>query len=202
MASHSGSRGCASPDLTLADALAAVQVADLPERRRQEIASALRTIARIIGKPPERIPSHPRLLAERLKQIAPLAIGISPGRWNNIRSLTRAGLALMQPMSPGRHQNDLSSRWQGLFEQVESRTVRTSLSRLLRFCSARGLDPEAVTARTFDEFRLYLDDTLLKRPDVEFAETTRGWRAAQAAVESWPRLAVSVPDRRKIWTLP
>ena len=66
----------------------------------------------------------------------------------------------------------------------------------------RGIDPEAVTQETFDEFRIHLDDTLLKSPDAVFAEIARGWRAAQAAVESWPRLAVPIPDRRKVWTLP
>jgi integrase len=202
MSSHPGSRGCASPDPTLADVLAAVQAADLTERRRQEISSAVRTIARAIGKPPERIPSHPRLLGERLKQVAPHAIGISPGRWNNVRSLARAGLSLVRQMSPGRHTNEVSPRWQELVEQLHARPAKMSLSRFLRFCSARAIEPEAVTTETFDEFRNHLDNTLLARPEAVFAETARGWRAAQAIVESWPGIAVSVPDRRKIWTLP
>ena len=202
MSSQPPSRACGSPDPTLADALAGVAAASLPERRRQEIASALRTIGRALDKPLDRIPAHPRLLAVRLKQVAPLAIGISAARWSNIRSLARAGLAAMQPTLPGRHQNSLSSAWRVLYGCVESRTTKISLTRFVHFCSARGIEPEAVTTETFDEFRIHLDDTLLKSPDTVFADTARGWRAAQAAVESWPRLAVPIPDRRKVWTLP
>jgi hypothetical protein len=98
-------------DSSLADVLTAVQnAADLPERRRQEIASALRTVARALGRPPERIPTDPHRLSARLKEVAPLAIGVSRGRWNNIRALVRTGLALVLPMAPGRHLNKLSSR--------------------------------------------------------------------------------------------
>ena len=79
MSSPRASRAAASPDPTLADALAIVAAADLPNRRRQDIASALRMIARVIDRPAERIPAHPRLLADRLKQVTPLAIGIFKG---------------------------------------------------------------------------------------------------------------------------
>jgi hypothetical protein len=89
-----------NPILTLADVILAVRAADIPTRRRQEITAALRTVARALRKPPDRVSADPRRLAEALKEVAPLAIGMSVGRWANVRSLTRAGLALVQPMSP------------------------------------------------------------------------------------------------------
>src|SRR4051812_16832926 len=104
-------------DTSLADVLAAVQFATLPARRRQEMMSALRTIGRVLDRPLERIPAHPRLMANRLDEVAPRAFGISPGRWNNVRSLARAALALVQPMGPGRHRNALSSAWRQLADQ-------------------------------------------------------------------------------------
>jgi hypothetical protein len=69
---------------SLADVLTAVQNADLPERRRQEIASALRTVARALGRPLERIPADARRLSALLKEVAPLAIGVSRGRAGTI----------------------------------------------------------------------------------------------------------------------
>ena len=188
-------------DPSLADVLAAVQIATLPARRRQEVASAVRTIARVLEKPLERIPASPRLLAVRLSEIAPRAFGISTRRWNNVRALARAALALVQPVSPGRQRNVLSPAWKVLADRLETRSVGISLSRLLRFCSARDIDPATVCQGTFDEFRLFLSDTLLKDPDRVFLLTARAWRAAQAAVENWPRLRVAVPDRRNNWTL-
>ena len=121
-------------EITLADAIAALPTAGLPARRQQEIASALRTIARALNRPPDRIPAQPRHLSLRLKEIAPHAIGISTRRWNNIRSLARTGLALVLPMSPGRNTNALSPSWDALSRQLQSRSVRTALSRLMHFC--------------------------------------------------------------------
>jgi integrase len=185
--------------LSLADVLAAVRTASLPERRRQEMASALRTIGRVLDRPLERIPAIPRLLAIRLSDVAPRAAGISQARWNNVRALARAAIALVRPVSPGRQLNELSPAWKLLVDHL-GRGIRASLSRFLRFCSAHGIGPENVCQETFDQFRLFLSEALL--PDLEKAliRTKRAWRAAQE-LESWPRLTVEVPDRSKKWTL-
>jgi len=201
MSNGPASRGNRITELSLADVLAAVQCANLPDRRRQEMASALRTVARALGKPLVSVPADARRLSDRLKQVSPRAIGISPGRWNNIRSHVRGGLALVQPMAPGRHLNNLSPAWDALWRQLESRPVKIALSRFLRFCSAEGIEPEAVTEATFAAFRADLENTLLKSPDKVFAALVRGWHIAQIAVDSWPRVGVSAPDRRNRWTL-
>ena len=83
--------------LTLADVLAVVQTADLPNRQRQELASALRTVGRALDRPLERIQADPRHLAPRLKAVAPRAIGMSARSWNNIRHRTRKALGLVRP---------------------------------------------------------------------------------------------------------
>ena len=90
MSTQVASRVNPDPCHTLADVVAAVRSAALPPRRRQEIAAALRTAARALGRPPERVPADPRRLAALLAEVAPLAIGLSPGRWANVRSLVGA----------------------------------------------------------------------------------------------------------------
>jgi integrase len=187
-------------ELTLADVLAVVQTSNLPQR--QELASALRTVGRALDRPLERIQADPRHLAPRLKAVAPRAIGISARSWHNIRHRTRKALGLVRPMSPGRNTNPLTPAWDALWRPLESRRVKTSLSRFLRRCSSAGIEPEAVTETTFTEFRDHLDDALLKHPDAVFAELVRGWRAAQKTVEDWPQVSITIPDRRDHWTLP
>ena len=188
--------------LTLADVLAAVQAADLPNQQRQELASALRTVGRALDRPLERIQADPRHLAPRLKAVAPAAIGISERSWVNVRSRVRKALGLVRPMAPGRNTNQLTPAWNALWAPLASKRVKTSLSRFARRCSAAGIEPEAVTETTFLEFRDHLDDALLKHPDATFAELVRGWRAAQATVEGWPRVDIVLPDRRDHWVLP
>jgi integrase len=185
----------------LADVLIAVQKSDLPERRRQEIASALRTIGRVLGRDLERIPADPRRLSALLKDVPPLAIGISQRRWNNIRSLARSGLSLVRPVSPGRHLNKLSANWELLWLKLPSLRLRRTLSRFLRFCSASGIEPEAVTEQVFNDFQSYLTNSLLKKQTTPFRATVYGWRAAQIAVDAWPKVDIPIVNLRN-WTLP
>jgi integrase len=189
---------CASAP-SLADLLAKIAASDLPERKRQELGSAIRTVARALGQSPQNIPADGRLLASRLKEVAPAATGISRGRWNNIRSLLRTALALIQPISPGRNRNDLLPEWLALSNQLESRSDRIALSRLLRFCSAREIGPSAVSEETFDDYHLHLEQSLLKRPHQTFAMTVRAWQRAQIATAGWPQIGVAIPDRRRQW---
>ena len=108
MSSTSASRTIAASPPSLADVLAAVARADLPERRRQDMASAVRSAARALGRSPEQVPADPRLLGKRLTEVAPQALGLSRGRWRNIRSLLRAALKLITDGStrPASHAAD------------------------------------------------------------------------------------------------
>ena len=151
-------------ELTLADVLAEVLGADLPNRQRQELASALRTVGRALDRPLERIQADPRHLAPRLKTVAPRAIGMSPRSWSNVRSRLRKALSLVRPVSPGRNTNPLTPAWDALWRPLKSRRVKISLSRFVRRCSSAGIEPEAVAETTFTEFRNHLDDALLKHP--------------------------------------
>ena len=65
---------------------------DLASRQRQDMASALRTIAKALGRPPTEVPAHPLYLWERLQKFAPAAVGLTEGRWRNVRSSVRAAL--------------------------------------------------------------------------------------------------------------
>jgi integrase len=199
MSSRSISRTEPASAPSLADLLATLGAGDLPERKRQELASAIRTVARAFGRSPENVPADGRLLASRLKDVAPAAIGISRGRWNNVRSLLRTALTLLQPISPGRNRNDLLPEWLALSNKLDSRSDKIALSRVLRFCSARRIGPSAVTKETFDDYHLHLEHSLLRRPDETFALTVRAWRRAEIAIAGWPQIGFSIPDRRRHW---
>ena len=139
---------CASAP-NLADLLAMLEAGSFPERKRQEMASAIRTIARALGRPQEEIPANGRLLASRLKDVSPAAIGISTGRWNNVRSLLRNALSFIEPIPPGRNRNDLSAEWHTLYNKLGSRSDKIALSRVVHFLSAHGIRPGEVTEETF-----------------------------------------------------
>lgn len=200
MSTRSPSRSAPKP-LSLADVVAAVAAAELPVRRRQDLASAVRAAARALGRPPEQITADPRLLASRLGEIAPTSLGFSKARWNNIRSLLRAALELVMAMAPGRHLTPLTPAWQALWDQLPTRTLKTRLSRLLHYCSAGGIAPGAVSAITFETFRGHLDLTLLKEPSVVFRDTVSAWNQVRTNMPGWPNIVVQASPRRSNWTL-
>ena len=138
MSSRSISRTECASVTSLADLLTTLRVAGLPERKRQELASAIRTTARALSRSRETIPANGRLLANRLKEIAPAAIGISRGRWNNVRCLLRTSLALVQPISPGRHRNDLSPEWLALSNKLARDRTRSRRRGCCAFCRREG----------------------------------------------------------------
>ena len=184
---------------SLADLLALLETVDLPERQRQELSSAVRTVARAFGRPAAEIPTDTRLLTNRLKDIAPAALGISRGRWNNVRSLLRTALSFVQPISPGRNRNEVAPEWLELATKLCSRSDEVALSRVLRFLSGRGIGPTAVTAETFDEYREHLERSLLKRPADTYAMTIRAWQRAALTGRGLATDCGFGPDRRRRW---
>jgi integrase len=162
---------------------------------------ALNTAVRALGKPPDRILAEPRRLMPQLRQVSPQPLGISPRRWANILSLVRAALAQTHAISAGRSIQRLSERWSMLYQPLD-RWQKLKLSRFLRFCSAREIEPAMVTEATFAAFATYIDDALLWNPDKVYGAVIDGWGKAQAAVTDWPRLEITRADRRHRWTLP
>ncbi len=200
MSTPPASRAVAAANL--ADVLAAIAAAELPERRNQDLASAVRSVARALGRSPEQVPADPRLLANRLAEIAPQALGFSKARWNNVRSLLRAALELVTAMAPGRHLTPLTPAWAALWERLPTRTLKSRLSRLLHYCSAAGIEPDDIGEASFAAFREHLELTLLKDPPIVFRETLLGWNAAGQQVTGWPNVPASIAARRTAWTLP
>ena len=82
---------------TFADVIAFLyQDSSVPESRRRYELSALRSMARLLGKEPADIPANTAWLRQRLKQFHPRQAGISNKRFANIKSavvsaLRRAG---------------------------------------------------------------------------------------------------------------
>src|SRR5262249_32148413 len=96
---------------TLADVIELISKADLPERQRQDMRSAVHTIARLLGTEPAAIAVEPAALRRRLDELSP---GLSRGRWANIRSLLGKAIALARPILPSRTVAPLSPEWEAL----------------------------------------------------------------------------------------
>jgi hypothetical protein len=65
----------------------------LPEVRRGEMASALKSLAKALGRPAEAIDADPTALRVAMKGLTAAMVGMRPGRWRNVQSLVSACLA-------------------------------------------------------------------------------------------------------------
>ena len=153
---------------TLQDLLTAVDTAqDITAKRKQDMRSAVRLAARVIGAELHMIAADPRALGRRLDAASAISLGLSSGRWANIRSLLRAALRLVVPIMPGASTVALLPEWELL--ATETRKVGSCglrLSRLLRWLSAHQITPASLTVTDIAQFRSeFLSDTLLGNPE-------------------------------------
>jgi len=99
-------------------------------RQRQDRCSAVRTLAKALGRRPEEIPAHPAYLQQRLKGFSPAMAGLTPRRWRNILSLTRAALKQAGFATvPGRYCGVLTPAWTDLYRYLNEVRLRVGLSR-------------------------------------------------------------------------
>jgi integrase len=196
---------CASPELTLAAVLDGVLADEsLTPARRASIASALRSLAKLLDVRLETIPAHPRFLRKRMAKVSFAAAGMSKGRWFNVRSLVRAALEHAGVnLIPGRYHAPLIPAWDKLVELLPNAMSRFRLSRFVQYCSAHGTSPEAVDGATFDAFEVRLDAADLKDSPRKLARTARQfWNRAVDTIPGWPQRRVAVPNHTNGYALP
>ena len=160
---------------TLQDVLIAIDGAlDITAKRKQDLRSAVRLVAKVLGAETHLIVADPRGLGRRLETVSPLSLGLSAGRWANSRSLLRSALKLVVPVMSGASSVEVLPEWEPL--AVEARKLGSCwlrLGRLCRWLSAKGVTPQTVTAADLEQFRTELmTDSLLGNPE-------RSWHACR-----------------------
>jgi hypothetical protein len=181
--------------VSLADLLTRIgSDSELSERRRRDLRSSLRTLARTVGRDPGAIEADFAVLQRLTRDIHSRQAGVSPKRWSNIRSDIAFAVRryrLRQPLRIARH---LTSAWRALRDRIQDDRIKHGLSRFIRYCDRRDLAPQEVTRATFDQYHRWLhEQTLVAKPDRLFKETCRLWNRAMRLVNGWPRLEAPVP---------
>jgi hypothetical protein len=169
----------------------------------REMCSAIRRVCRVLGTEPSLVAAEPRQLRPRLAKLTPATAGVTTARWRNIKSLVlkavkRAGFKCMA----GRSREPLAPEWEALRALLPNRHVQSGLSRLMTFCTARGIGPTAVCADTFVQFGEEVQNYSLSRdPGGLYRNTCKLWNLAVRTIPEWPQREVPVPDRRRNFAL-
>jgi len=193
------------PGGTLADLLATIGAdKSIANRRRQEMCSAIRTIAKCLGRRPEELLAHPGAIRERLRLFTPAMAGLAPRRWRNVLSLVRAALKHAGLADvPGRYQLPLTPEWSNLYRFLNRLTSQIGLSRFMRYCSANGIRPDQVDDAVMDRFREDITTGgLVRRAREVYRNSCLLWNQAAETLPPWPKQRLTVPSHVRTYALP
>lgn len=186
---------------SLADLLALVQASDLPQKKRQEMASAIRTVGRVLGVELGFIPLDVAALRRRLETASPEAHGVSQRRWANVRSLFGQALALGRFLQPARRVNPLLVGWQLLADQL-SFSRRTRLLPLLRQLSERQISPDEVRLVHLQRYHEeLLADRLRAGAEKAWDGLVWAWNASRREIEGWPAIEIVRESKRETYVM-
>jgi integrase len=194
-----------SPPATLAEVLDRIlSLEGLARQRRQDLLSALRQVARLVGGFPADVPADPEALKRALELLTPAAAGMAESRFRNVRALLTAALDLTgaKVMRRRRH-SGLAPRWAALLGSVSGRYERARLSRFFSFASVNGVEPDAVDDEVIAKFAEHLKrNSLIERQTQIVRDLCLAWNRSADGVPGWPETRLTVPDRRRTYALP
>ena len=170
----------------------------ISEANRREIKSAITTVARVLKSEPHLISAQPAALRAVLNSALPMAAGVSDTRWRNAKSLMRQGLALLDVgVIPARSKTGLLPGWRLLLDDPDAAPFRRGLARFSKYCSALGIEPQAVDQAVYDIFYSELEEHgLMRCPRESHQAAGHAWNKARIAVIGWPQAELAIQDFR------
>lgn len=186
---------------TLATLLDQVDGTNWPVRVKTEVKSAIRSGSKALGDDPAAIELDVPSLRRRLEAITPESIGISRGRWNNIKSLIAKALSLAIQIFPSRSKEPLHPEWAKVLAPLPANR-RWILTPLARFLGSRGVLPSDVTTADLEAYyQVLISDRLRSDPEGTWNSITWSWNASAREFEAWPKLEIIRISRKETYIL-
>jgi hypothetical protein len=174
---------------SFADAIAMIEhAAELPVEKKRHWCCSLKRIAEALDKPATVIPARLSAVRAAVMDLHHVPLGLTAKTLANHRANVKAALAwLAKEKAIPRNGAPLSPRWKRLKARMSDRHLRSRLSALMRYCSALGVDPEAVDETVMDGFLAYRAQATT-RPADEAARriVARSWNSNVGKIDSWP----------------
>ena len=144
------------------------------------------------------------MISAKLASVNPIAVGVSAKTLANLRSgfLTAvkvSGLKLVQRSA----ETQLSPAWTGLMAQLSGKRAHLGLSRIARYASANGIEPDQINDAAIKGFiSAVREDSLHRKPNVLHRQVTLIWNevAKLSGFESITVASFRAPIKRVDWT--
>ena len=178
---------------------------DLPLQRLRNLLSSLRTLCKLMQRDLHFLPAHPGYYRHFLKRLHPEHCGLTKKRIGNIKSDVLFALRHTGCIGNGHsYMAPLTPEWQALSDRaIGFGRMRFYLSRLMHFCSANGISPDAVNDQISERFlRALIDESFVKNPIKTHQDICKLWNRAVDEVPGWPIIKLTVPRYKKTYTTP
>jgi integrase len=178
---------------SFADAIAAIEQAkELAPSKRVHWICSLRQIAKALNRPLESIAARWGAVGVKVNQLH--HVGMEWKTLANHKSNAKAALFWF------RNENALPLRgaplhpaWQRLRRKLVDRSRLAKLSGLLRYCSMKGIAPNAVDERVVDDYMRYRAETTALAVDIKARRAiARAWNSSRE-IGGWPRQQLAEP---------
>jgi integrase len=181
---------------SFADAIRAIEAAtDLPPQTRAQWTSALRQIAKALDKPIEILPTRWTAIQLALKRLHPATVGTNAKTLANQKSNVKAALRWFSKeheVSP--RGAPLTPDWTALRVGIDDYGRKARLSGFMRYCSGRGIGPEAADETALDDYFAYRKRTTsLDTNSAARRSVARTWNACAEYDSNWPRQKLVEP---------
>jgi integrase len=148
--------------------------------RRAALASALRTMARLLGQDPQVMPAMPGIYRSRIAKLTPAGTGLSAKRLANIRSDVLFALRRYGIITPRCALPALSPPWRTVWDML-NKYQRCGLSRFMRWCSAVGVEPDDLDDEVVTRFLKDLEqESFIGDPRLLVRKCCRLWNTITA----------------------
>jgi integrase len=150
---------------------------DLKESRRRDLCSSIRRVAFLLEEDPAQIALDVPAISARLAAKNAPAAGLTNKRFITIRSDFMAAVAAsgLRPLAPI-VKTPLSAGWKKFIAEPATRRAHLGLSRLARYASANGLEPEDINdAALADSIDTVRQRTLHRNPNRLHRKVAQIW---------------------------
>lgn len=160
--------------VTLADVLTRLEMAtDLSANRRRDLRSAVTTFCRLAGHSPSDMLVNVPALRGTLLGLHPVRCRMSKKRLSNIGSDFRTALSEVGCLPEDVVGGPITVAWGKFLGSAKKSHQSPFLSRLARYCSQRGLNPNDVDDALLADFHVYLNTRVLSADPTSICRQTR-----------------------------
>ena len=174
----------------------------LTKGEKTNLTTGIRTVCRCVGRDPSEIDANPAALRAIVRLAKPKLLGVGDAHFKNSMSRLRKALEHVGIAVDRRRNMPLSPAWEALLSEV-GEAKRVDLRKPAGWCSARGIEPEAVTQDVFDRYHKFLEEQSIQHNLRErWHRARRAWNDVVAIEGSgYPHIENQFDRREKLTSL-